>query len=130
MVVSENGGDIVHTYEFERCKNRYGLTVWLCRKADPESKGMVESGVKFVSTTSPGTAISRILISGRKTVSTGLSELAMAKSMKKQKDTGRVFTIEKQHLRPVPTAIYAKADDSMATTPVRKQYHSLQGESL
>jgi transposase len=41
MVVSENNGDIIHTYEFERCKNRHGFSVWLCRKADPESKGYV-----------------------------------------------------------------------------------------
>jgi len=48
MVVDENYGDIIFTQEFERCKNRHGLAVHVCRKSDPESKGMVESGVKFV----------------------------------------------------------------------------------
>lgn len=48
MVVDENYGDIIFTQEFERCKNRHGLAVHICRKSDPESKGMVESGVKFV----------------------------------------------------------------------------------
>lgn len=48
MTVDENYGDIIFTQEFERCKKRHGFAVWLCRKSDPESKGMVESGVKFV----------------------------------------------------------------------------------
>ncbi len=48
MVVKENAGDIIFTDEFERCKNRHNLDVYVCRKHDPQSKGMVESGVKFV----------------------------------------------------------------------------------
>ena len=48
MVYSENYGEIIFTHEFERCKTRHNLDVYVCRKADPEGKGMVESGVKFV----------------------------------------------------------------------------------
>ena len=48
MTVSENSGDIVHTYEFEKLRQESKFTVYLCRKSDPESKGKVENAVKYV----------------------------------------------------------------------------------
>ncbi len=50
MTVSENGGEIVHTTDFQTFVDEQDLRVWLCRKADPESKGKVENTVKFVKT--------------------------------------------------------------------------------
>ena len=50
MTVSENGGEIVHTGEFQRFLDEQELGVWLCRKADPASKGKIENTVKFVKT--------------------------------------------------------------------------------
>ena len=50
MTASENGGEIVHTADFEGFLKEQGLSVWLCRKADPQSKGKVENAVKFVKT--------------------------------------------------------------------------------
>jgi transposase len=46
--VSENYGDIIHTYEFEKFRQNYGFKIFLCKKADPESKGKIESVVKFI----------------------------------------------------------------------------------
>ena len=48
MAVSENYGDIIYTYEFERFKQAMGFSVYLCRKSDPESKGKVEAVVKYM----------------------------------------------------------------------------------
>jgi len=48
MVVSENSGDIVFTEKFESYKNYAGFSVHLCRGYDPESKGKIESVVKYV----------------------------------------------------------------------------------
>jgi hypothetical protein len=50
MTVSECGGEIVHTSEFQAFIDEQELGVWLCRKGDPESKGKVENLVKFVKT--------------------------------------------------------------------------------
>jgi transposase len=50
MTVSEKAGEIRHTAEFEHFVREQDLDVWLCRKADPESKGKVENLVKFVKT--------------------------------------------------------------------------------
>lgn len=48
LCVSENCGDIIHTYEFEKLRQECKFSVYLCRGADPESKGKVESAVKYV----------------------------------------------------------------------------------
>jgi len=46
--VSENYGDVIHTYEFEKLRQDLKFSIYLCRAGDPESKGKVESVVKFV----------------------------------------------------------------------------------
>jgi len=48
MVVSENKGDIIYTTDFNTFKEEMELEMYVCRKADPESKGKVENLVKFV----------------------------------------------------------------------------------
>lgn len=46
--VNENGGDIILTEEFQAYKEQRGFRVYLCRAADPESKGRVENAIKFI----------------------------------------------------------------------------------
>lgn len=48
MIVSENGGDIIYTEEFQAYRQQRGFSVYLCRAADPESKGKIENVVKFI----------------------------------------------------------------------------------
>ncbi len=48
MTVSENGGDFILTEDFQAYKQQRGFRIYLCRRADPESKGKVENTVKFV----------------------------------------------------------------------------------
>ena len=48
IVVSENGGDIIHTKAFAAFLAESKLEVRVCRKSDPESKGIIEASVKFV----------------------------------------------------------------------------------
>lgn len=48
MTVSENGGDIIYTEEFQAYRKQRGFRIYLCRAADPESKGKVENVVKFI----------------------------------------------------------------------------------
>lgn len=50
MVVSENDGDIILTKAFKDFKEEQGFKLYVCRKADPESKGKVENLVKYVKT--------------------------------------------------------------------------------
>ena len=48
LVVSENKGDIVYTKLFGDFIKEQDLNMFVCRKADPESKGKVENLVKYV----------------------------------------------------------------------------------
>jgi len=50
LVVDENDGDILLTKTFKQFKEEMGFDLYVCRKADPESKGKVENLVKFVKT--------------------------------------------------------------------------------
>jgi transposase len=48
ITVSENAGDIILTGDFQSYKQERRFRIYLCRKADPQSKGKVENVVKFV----------------------------------------------------------------------------------
>ena len=48
MVVRENKGDFILTEDFKTFKNEMNFNLYVCRKADPQSKGKVENLVNFV----------------------------------------------------------------------------------
>ena len=48
IVVSENHGDIIHTHAFAAFLEETKLDVLVCRKSDPESKGLIEAVVRFI----------------------------------------------------------------------------------
>lgn len=50
FLVDENGGELVMTRSFQSYVDLRGFAVHFCRKADPESKGKIESVVKYVKT--------------------------------------------------------------------------------
>ena len=47
-VVSENYGDIIHTQKFASFLSETKIGTRVCRKNDPETKGLIESSVKYV----------------------------------------------------------------------------------
>lgn len=48
LVVSENSGDIIFTRTFASFIEEMGLSMYVCRKADPQSKGKIEQSIKYV----------------------------------------------------------------------------------
>jgi transposase len=48
MTVAENAGDLIFTEAFENYKKYAGFSIFLCRGNDPESKGKIESVIKYV----------------------------------------------------------------------------------
>ena len=48
ILKDENYGSLVYTDEFARYLQQRSFSVFMCHKADPQTKGKVESGVKFV----------------------------------------------------------------------------------
>ncbi len=48
MVVSENAGDIIYTDDFKYFIQEQKIKMYVCRKADPETKGKIENLIKYV----------------------------------------------------------------------------------
>jgi transposase len=48
LVVSENYGDIIYTKDFNLFKSEMQFSMYVCRKADPQSKGKIENLVGYV----------------------------------------------------------------------------------
>lgn len=48
LVVSENAGDIIYTNQFKEFMAEMGFKMYVCRKADPQSKGKIENLIGFV----------------------------------------------------------------------------------
>ena len=48
FIADETYGEIIRTKVFEDFCNEQDLKLWVCRKADPESKGPIENAVGFV----------------------------------------------------------------------------------
>jgi len=130
MVVDENYGDIIFTQEFERCKNRHGFTVHVCRKSDPESKGMVESGVKYVKY---NFARNRTFVSLEQWSQDSAAWLERTGNGKIHSETKKipaeVFKSEKLHLKPVISLTSLEPCTEMVTTPVLKNNTIRYGSS-
>ena len=119
IVVSENKGDIIYTHEFEQFKNQMGLNIWVCHKADPESKGMVESTVKLVK----GNFLpNRFFMEEDDLNEAFLAWLKRTGNAKvhgtTKKVPAQVFELEREHLRAVQSKIYNLSPSIMRT--VRK----------
>lgn len=48
IVVSENGGNLILTKEFEQYRQERRFNLHVCRKADPESKGRIENVIGYI----------------------------------------------------------------------------------
>lgn len=101
VTVSENAGEIIHTYEFERFRQECDLKVYLCRAADPQSKGKIESVVKYVK---HNFLADRIFFDEQILNATGLEWLDRTANAKVHGTTKQVpkvaFLQESEHLRP------------------------------
>ena len=100
IVVSENAGDVILTSEFEAYRRSRNLTLRICRKADPESKGRIENVVGFIKY---NFAKHRIFSNLDAWNEQGLQWLERTGNGKVHHTTKKrpieVFSLEKQHLR-------------------------------
>lgn len=102
IVVSENGGDLILTKEFQNYKESRGLNLRVCRKADPESKGRIENVVGFIK---QNFAKHRVFHNLDAWNEQGWDWLNRTGNFKIHNSTKKrpveVFLLEKQHLKPV-----------------------------
>lgn len=121
LAVSENNGDIIYTEGFQNYVNEVKFDIFLCRGADPESKGLIENVVKYAK---HGFAEHRIF---RDINSFNADCIAWLKRTGNKKVHGttkkipaEVFTLEKEHLIPVSEYNFAVAANDSIDYQVRK----------
>ncbi|MBO8138828.1 MAG: IS21 family transposase [Desulfotomaculum sp.] len=121
ILVSENHGDLIYTYEFAAYRQQRNFKVQMCKKNDPESKGRIENVVGFVK---KNFAKHRVYYSLDKLNEQWLDWLEHTGNGKKHNITKKipaeVFLKEKKHLRPVPTTIPIQPPDDSISRLVRK----------
>jgi transposase len=104
MAVSENAGDLILTEVFEGYRKYAGFSIRLCRGFDPESKGKIESVVKYVK----GNFLACRVYHGISSLnSEGLAWLDRTANAKIHETTKMipdvVFAQELGYLKPAPT---------------------------
>ena len=102
ILASENGGDLLLTKEFADYQKNRKFKIYMCRKADPETKGKVENVVKYVKR---NFAKNRIFHNLEKLNEDCLAWLERTGNGKVHNTTKKipaeVFALEKQNLIPV-----------------------------
>lgn len=122
IAVSENAGDLILTTSFQQYIRQRKFRVYLCRKADPESKGKVENVVKYVKN---NFAKNRVYSNLEDWNVKGLKWLERTGNYKVHNTTKKrpfeVFLLEKQHLRKIsdPLSFESNYTESI-TRNVRK----------
>lgn len=106
ILVSENAGDLILTHEFSAYVKNRRFSMYMCKKADPESKGRIENVVGFVK---KNFAPCRTFYNLEKWNEQCLAWLARTGNGKKHNITNKipaeVFIEERKYLKPVTTKI-------------------------
>lgn len=109
MVVSENAGDIVYTKDFKHFVDEQGFGLWVCRRADPESKGKIENLVKFTKGNFLSTRDFETVEEANAGVLGWLPRRANGKISQATKQIPAVLIEqERPHLRPLRNSIFRK----------------------
>jgi len=109
MVVSENAGDIIYTKDFKHFIDEQEFRLYVCRGADPETKGKVENLVKFVKGNFLATRDFEWVEEANAGVLRWLPRRANGKISQATKQIPAVLIEqERAHLRPLRNSIFRK----------------------
>jgi len=109
MVVSENAGDIIFTEEFKYFIQEQEIGMYVCRAADPESKGKIESLIKYVKRNFLAIRDFKSVEEANKSLSTWLRRRANGKISQATKQIpALLIEYEREKLRPVRNSIFRK----------------------
>lgn len=120
-VVSENHGDIIYTEGFQNYINSAKFKAYLCRAYDPETKGKVEAVVKFAKNNFAKHRIFKDLESFNEDCLEWLDRKGNGKVHETTKRVpAEVFTLEKEHLMPLPKLFENYSNKNSLTYLIRK----------
>jgi len=121
ILISENHGELIYTKEFAAYLQTRRFSVYMCRKADPESKGRVEKVVDFVK---DNFASHRVFYGIDRWNEDCLKWLKRRGNGKIHSTTRKipaeVFLEEKKYLQPVTEKLISKSCTLSITYQVRK----------
>ncbi|EGQ18685.1 transposase [Sporosarcina newyorkensis 2681] len=122
LAISENAGDLILTAEFTKYHQKRKFKIYLCRKADPESKGKIERVVQYVKGNFAKNRVFDQLINWQESCMKWLKRTGnynVHHTTKKR--PVEVYTLEKEHLRPVSgTYIFENVYASSITRQIHK----------
>lgn len=109
MVVSENAGDIIYTKDFKDFIDEQEFRLYVCRAADPETKGKVENQVKFVKGNFLASRDFKAVEEAKAGVRSWLGRRANGKISQATKQIPAVLIAqERAHLRVLRNSIFRK----------------------
>jgi len=109
MVVSENAGDIIYTDDFRYFIEEQDIGMYVCRGADPETKGKIENLIKYVKYNFFNTRDFFTIDEANKSVFKWLKRRANGKISQATKQIPAILIDnEREHLRPVCNSIFRK----------------------
>lgn len=117
LTVSENPGDLVLTSDFQAYVKERKFRVHLCRKADPESKGMIENVVKYIKGNFANSRIFKDIEDWNTRALQWLERTGNTRvhhTIKKR--PVEVFLLEKQHLQLVSPLLSLESTHEMIIT--------------
>jgi len=121
ILVSENGGDLIYTHEFSKYIKLRNFNVYMCRKNDPETKGRVESMVKYVKNNCLKFREYTTDDEMNQVIRDWLERRGNGKEHGRTKKVpAEVFALEKQHLIPVDKKINNTLPTNSIERTVRK----------
>lgn len=121
LAVNENYGDIIFTEEFQKYMDIMKFKVYLCRGFDPASKGRIEAVVKFVKYNFAEHRIFSDIATFNEDCQAWLERTGNGKIHGTTKKIPKeVFTVEKEHLLPIPNLVNELTSNTSLTYVVRK----------
>ena len=109
LVVAENHGDIIYTKSFSLFIEEMGLKMYVCRKADPESKGKIENVIKFVKYNFLSCRDFEVVEEANQSLSKWLKRRANGKiSQATKRIPAEMFEQERSHLQTIRNSIFRK----------------------
>ena len=122
LVTNENFGDIIYTMQFENYRQQQGFNTYICRGFDPETKGKIESVVKYVKDNFASHREFLDLPSFNQECRDWLVRTANAKVHGTTKKVpAEVFSLEKKFLKPIPgSEIKSSISKEIISRKVRK----------
>ncbi|MEM5018699.1 IS21 family transposase [Metabacillus indicus] len=117
ITVSENAGQLLLTAEFQSYVNERKFNVHLCRRADPESKGMIENVVKYIKGNFADSRVFRDIEDWNDRALQWLQRTGNHQvHQTTKKRPAEVFLLEKQHLQQVSSLLSYESTTKQSIT--------------